>query len=103
MDAGIGIGGLQLEKEELSDSKFDLFEKTDYEVGIKQSIAQSFRPLTSASSQGPFSFLIPSDPDKFTDAESLRLHGRMRIKKKEPANGNLSDLSYDLDLPNHAC
>ena len=99
MDAGIGIGGLQLEKEELSDSKFDLFEKTDYEVGIKKSIAQSFRPLTSASSQGPFSFLIPSDPDKFTDAESLRLHGRMRIKKKDPTNGNLSNLSGEYVAP----
>ena len=99
MDAGIGIGGLQLEKEELSDSKFDLFEKTDYEVGIKQSIAQSFRPLTSASSQGPFSFLIPSDPDKFTDAESLRLHGRMRIRKKDPANGSLSNLSGEYVAP----
>ena len=99
MDAGIGVGGLQLEKEELSDSKFDLFEKTDYEVGIKQSIAQSFRPLTAPSSQGPFSFLIPSDPNKFTDAESLRLHGRMCIRKKNPTTGAISNLSGEYVAP----
>ena len=32
---------------------------------------------------GPFSFIIPSDPEKFTNIESLRLHGKMRIGKKD--------------------
>ena len=83
MDAGIGIGGLNHESEEYSHSKFDLFGSTEYEVGVKKSISQSFRLMTTASSSGPFSFIIPSDPEKFTDAESLRLHGRMKIMKKE--------------------
>ena len=33
MDAGIGIGGMNVEREEFVDSKFDLFGKTEYEVG----------------------------------------------------------------------
>ena len=99
MDAGIGIGGMNVEREEFVDSKFDLFGKTEYEVGVKKCISQTFRPLTTSSSAGPFSFLIPSDPDKFTNAESLRLHGRMRIRKKDPANGSLSNLSGEYVAP----
>ena len=83
MDVGIGIGGMNVEKDEFVDSKFDLFGKTDYEVGIKKSVSQTFRPLSTTNSNGPFSFLIPSDPDKFTNVESLRLHGKMRIMKKD--------------------
>ena len=82
-----GIGGLNVEREEFSNSKFDLFAKTEYEVGVKKCISQTFRPLTTSSSHGPFSFLIPSDPEKFTNVESLRLHGRMRIMKRSPTTG----------------
>ena len=63
MDGGIGIGGLNVYREEFSDSNFDLFAKTEYEVGVKKCLSQTFRPLTTSLSQGPFSFLIPSDPE----------------------------------------
>ena len=99
MDAGIGIGGLNHENEEYSHSKFDIFGSTEYEVGVKKSISQSFRPMTSASSLGPFSFVIPSDPEKFTDAESLRLHGRMKIMKKDPNSDELSNLNGEYVSP----
>ena len=92
MDAGIGIGGLNVEREEFVDSKFDLFGKTEYEVGVKKCISQTFRPLTTSSSGGPFSFLIPMDPEKFTNAESLRLHGKMQIKKRNLGDGSLTNL-----------
>ena len=99
MDAGIGIGGLNAEREEFTDSKFDLFSKTDYEVGVAKCLSQTFRPLTTSSSQGPYSFLIPSDPEKFTNVESLRLHGRMRIMNKNPATGVLSNLTAQYVSP----
>ena len=99
MDGGIGIGGLNVEKDEFVDSKFDLFGKTDYEVGIKKTISQTFRPQSTTTSKGPFSFLIPSDPDKFTNAESLRLHGKMRIMKKDTGTGALSNLSGEYVAP----
>ena len=99
MDAGIGIGGLSVEKDEFVDSKFDLFGKTDYEVGIKKTVSQTFRPQSTSTSKGPFSFLIPSDPDKFTNAESLRLHGKMRIMKKDTGTGALSNLNGEYVAP----
>ena len=100
MDGGIGIGGLNIEREEFSDSKFDLFAKTEYEVGVKKCIFKTFRPLTTSSSHGPFSFLIPSDPEKFTNVESLRLHGRMHIMKRTPTTGVLYKLSPVNDVFN---
>ena len=99
MDAGIGIGGMNVEREEFVDSKFDLFGKTEYEVGVKKCIPQTFRPLTSSSSDGPFSFLIPMDPEKFTNAESLRLHGKMCIKKRNIADGALTNLNGEYVSP----
>ena len=99
MDVGIGIGGMNVEKDEFVDSKFDLFGKTDYEVGIKKSVSQTFRPLSTTNSNGPFSFLIPSDPDKFTNVESLRLHGKMRIMKKDASTNALSNLTTEFVAP----
>ena len=79
MDAGIGIGGMSIGKDELASSSFDLFSYPEVETGVKKSFLQTFRPISSTTSKGPFTFDIPADPDKFTDAESIRLHGAMRI------------------------
>ena len=86
MDSGIGIGGLSTGKDEIASSQFDLFEKVELETGVKKIHTQTFHPISSTNSQGPFMFEIPADPEKFTDAESIRLLGRMRIRKKA---GNL--------------
>ena len=82
MDSGIGIGGLSTGKDETASSQFDLFENVELETGVKKIHTQTFRPISSTNSQGPYIFEIPADPEKFTDAESIRLQGRMRIMKK---------------------
>ena len=82
MDAGIGIGGLSIGKDEIASCKFDLFAPIEIEKSVRKSHSLFFRPISSAGSKGPFTFDIPADPDKFTDAETLLLHGRMRIRKK---------------------
>ena len=93
MDSGIGIGGLSTGKDETASSQFDLFEKVELETGVKKIHTQTFHPISSTNSQGPFIFEIPADPEKFTDAESIHLQGRMRIRAK---TGNvLSDLAAD--------
>ena len=97
MDSGLGIGGLSIGKDELASSQFDLFDNVEVETGVKKMYTQTFRPISSSSSKGPFTFELPSDPEKFTDAESIRLHGRMRIMKRDagvvkalPANEKVS-------------
>ena len=42
MDYTSGIGGLNVEKDESVDSNFDLFGKTEYEVGVKKIVSQIF-------------------------------------------------------------
>ena len=74
MDSGLGIGGLSIGKDELASSQFDLFDRVELETGVKKIHTQTFRPISSTSSKGPFTFELPSDPEKFTNAESLRLH-----------------------------
>jgi len=99
MDYTSGIGGLNVEKDESVDSNFDLFGKTEYEVGVKKLVSQIFRPLSSPNTSGPFTFKIPSDPDKFTNAQSLRLHGRMRIKKRDRQTEALTNLTTEYVAP----
>ena len=82
MNSGIGIGGLSTGKDEIASSQFDLFENVELETGVKKIHTQTFRPISSTNSQGPFIFEIPADPEKFTDGESILLQGRMRIRKR---------------------
>lgn len=91
MDAGIGVGGLSTGKDEYASSCFDLFSYPEIENGIKKACSQTFRPISSTTSKGPFTFDIPADPDKFTDAESIRLHGAMRIMAND--NGTHTKLT----------
>ena len=90
MESGMGIGGFPTAKDELATSQFDLFDNVELETGVKKIHTQTFHPISSTSSRGPFIFEIPADPEKFTDAESIRLHGRMRIRK------NTSNVLRDL-------
>ena len=85
MDAVIGMGGLNNAQEEFAHSKFDLFGETEYEIGVKKCISQTFRPLTTSSSDGPFSFLIPADPEKFTDAESCAYMEKCALEEEKPS------------------
>lgn len=82
MDAGIGVGGLSLGKDEVLSSAFDLFSPVEVENSISKSHVQIFHPISATASKGPFKFIIPPDPEKFTDAQSLRLMGRVKIQKK---------------------
>ena len=92
MDAGIGIGGLSTGKDEVASSYFDSFTPPEVENSIHKAYQHTYRPISSTSSAGPFTFEIPADPEKFTDAESLRLHGAMRIRKID-GNGSKVNLS----------
>ena len=92
MDAGIGIGGMSLAKDEVASNCFNPFQPLQYESSIKDVSNQIYHPTSSTGSSGPFSFTIPADPDKWTDCESIRLHGKMRIRKKTGATiANLAD------------
>ena len=91
MDAGIGIGGLSLARDEVASNHFNPYQSVQYETSIKEVTTQTFHPVSSTGSSGPFNFIVPADPDKWTDCESIRLRGKMRIKKKTGAT--LSDLA----------
>ena len=82
MDAGVGVGGMSLSKSEVASAGFNVFSPAEFETSIESSVKQKFYPSSTTSSLGPFSISVPADPDKWSDAKSIRLHGRMRIRKK---------------------
>ena len=94
-----GIGGMNVERDEFAHSNFNLFENTEYEVGVKKLVSQIFRPLSTPNTTGQFSFRISRDPDKFTNVKSLRLHGKMHIKKKDLVTQVLSSLTNEYVSP----
>ena len=78
-----GIGGFNAAADELALSHFDLFEKPEYETGIKDFEDIIVRPITSSNLTGPWSFHIPKDPIKYSAPETLRLKGKLRVRKKQ--------------------
>lgn len=90
-ESSIGLGGFSLSKDEIATSGFDHFAPQEIETGIKNRIREKFKPITSTGHMGPFKFDIPANPTYFNDYESIRLHGAMRIIKKD-ANGTVTPL-----------
>lgn len=82
MEAGIGVGGMALAKDESASLPYNIFSPIEIETSTKQSVKQTFYPSSSTTSMGPFSITIPPDPDKWIDCGSIRLHGRMKISKQ---------------------
>ena len=79
--SSVGLGGFSISKDEIATSGFNHFAAHEIETGIKSKVREKFKPITSTGHSGPFNFEIPADPVHFTDSESIRLHGAMRIIK----------------------
>ena len=67
MEAGIGVGGMALAKDESASLPYNIFSPIEIETSTKQSVKQTFYPSSSTTSMGPFSITIPPDPDKWID------------------------------------
>ena len=93
MDSGLGIGGLAISKDEVSSSAFDIFSPIEIENSILRANKLITRPIASTNSRGPFKFVLPSDPEKWTDCESFRLCGKVKIQ--DIVSGNLTDFVDD--------
>ena len=81
MDSGIGVGGLNLTKDEVVSSPFNVFAPIEIETSVTKRITQTFHPASASTSMGPFHITAPADVEKWTDPQSIRLHGRMRLSK----------------------
>ena len=82
MEAGLGIGGLAIGKDEVATSAFDLFSPIEIEHSIEKASKIVVRPIANTNSRGPFKFVLPADPEKWTDCESLRLSGKVSLHYK---------------------
>ena len=82
MDGGLGIGGLNISQHEVASSNFDVFVPVEVDTSIHSTSRHIARPISASTSQAPRKFHIPPDPDKWTNADSLRLHGKVRINAK---------------------
>ena len=91
MDSGLGIGGLAISKDEVASSSFDVFSPIEIENSISKASKIIARPIASSNSRGPFKFVFPADPHKWTDCESIRLQGKVKLQKI--VSGTVSDFS----------
>ena len=51
---GCWYWGFSKNQKEMVESKFDLFSDVEIETGVKKLIPQTFRPISTSSSQGPY-------------------------------------------------
>ena len=94
MDSGIGIGGLSISKDEVASSSFDLFSPIEIENSIANATKIETRPIATTNSDGPFKFVFPSDPEKWSNCETLRLSGKVKIMHKKD-DGTLENFKID--------
>ena len=91
MTSTIGVGGMSAALDEVSSNEFDLFSPIEIDYSILKSYEPTYRPISSTNGRGPFTFEIPQDPNKFMSSESIRLIGRMRIRKLK-SDGTLENM-----------
>ena len=88
MQPNIGIGGLNTAHDEYVSTGFDCFSPPEVESGIDKarSVTVTARPIATINQSGPYNFHFEADPERSTNAESLRFHGKMRILKSDRTN-----------------
>ena len=82
MDSGFGVGGFSKNISELTTSKLDYWSPLIIENGVKRGYNMEIRPQ-SISVDGPIEFHLAADPEKFTDINTLTLHGKVGVRVKE--------------------
>ena len=82
IDGGIRIGGLSVSENEISLSIFDLFEPVDINTSIVSSSKVEARPVSNTQNNHFYTFIFPPDPTSWTQPDSIRLSGKMRIMRK---------------------
>ena len=80
------INGLMKNANHYASNKFNLFAPIDINKGYKKAHVVTARPISSTTSNGPYSFEFAPTPDKFTDTKTLELCGRMRIVQRKENN-----------------
>ena len=100
MSSTIGVGGMSAALDEVSSNEFDLFSPIQIDHSILKGYEPRYRPISSTNGRGPFTFENPQDPNKFTSAETIRLLGRMWIRKVK-ADGTLENLSAKENVYRH--
>ena len=95
MDSGLGVGGLSISSDEIASSSFDLFSPIEVENSIIKAAKIITRPIATTSSRGPFKFMFSPDPEKWTDCETLRLSGKVKIQRKKN-DGTIEDFKTNL-------
>ena len=95
MDSGLGVGGLSLSSDEVASSAFDLFSPIEIDNSITKSTKIVTRPIATTTSRGPFKFAFPPDPEKWSDCETLRLSGKVKLLRKKD-DGSIEDFNANL-------
>lgn len=87
------INGLMKNANHYASDKFNLFAPIDINKGYKKSHIVTVRPISNTNSNGPYTFEFAPTPDKFSDAKSLELCGRVRIVIRKDNNSEIETLT----------
>ena len=87
------INGLMKNANHYASDKFNLFAPIDINKGYKKSHIVTVRPISNTNSNGPYTFEFAPTPDKFSDAKSLELCGRVSIVIRKDNNSEIETLT----------
>ena len=82
MDSGLGISCHSKSVLQMTTSKLDYESPFIVENGVTKTHEITIQTQSNTSSNGPIEFHLVADPEKFTDASSVKLHGKVGIHYK---------------------
>lgn len=98
MTERIGVGTFVYNEEELTSSNLDVFHVPNVDTTLRDGKTIYYYPTNSIENSGPFEFIIPKDPDAFTNLPQTRLEGCIELTKEDGTALAATDKLYPVNL-----
>lgn len=79
----LGVGTFVLNEEEQTTSQLAIFHIPNVDAVLKEGKTVYYYPTNSVDNSGPFEFIIPKDPESFTNLPYTRLEGCIEVTKDD--------------------
>ena len=97
---GLGVGGFSTTEEQvLNPSEYNPFASVEYDQETEKSIPINIYPSSDqAGKQGiPFHFIVPADPNRYTNLRKIKLSGEYRVQKVSATDSSRSNPTAEED------
>jgi hypothetical protein len=94
----LGVGTFVYNEEEQTSSNLDVFHVPNVDTTLREGKTIYYYPTNAVENSGPFEFIIPRDPDSFTNLPYTRLEGCIELTKDDGSALTTAEKFYPVNL-----